>query len=141
MIESRVVSIVLSIAEFRRQGSQKRAEHFLEVRNKLRTDPRFQNIVNMLENDAPELSQVPFIDKRDFLGAFEEVALLMNSGLIRPEVAYYMFGYDSLRCWESEHFWSDVNRDSRYWALFKRFSLQMKEFEDKDQPELDKLRF
>jgi len=136
-----VSSLVLSIIEYKRQGSQKRAEHFLGIRNRLKTDPAFQKIVNMLETDAPELAEVPFIEKREFLGALEEVALMMNSGLIRPEVAFYMFGYDSIRCWESVRFWSDVNREALYWALFRRFAERMKELEDAEALDPDKLRF
>jgi hypothetical protein len=40
-----------------------------------------------------------------FLGFFEEVALMMNSGLIRKEVAHYMFGYYAIHCWDSKNFW------------------------------------
>jgi hypothetical protein len=55
--------------------------------------------------------------------------LLMNSGLIRKSVAHYMFGYYALRCWESEYFWLDVNRNSPYWAAFRTFVEQMKRIE------------
>lgn len=65
-----VISLILSFLEYRRQGSQKRAEHFLEIRNRLKNDPRIQNIGNCLEVDDPELLKIPFIDKRDFLGLF-----------------------------------------------------------------------
>jgi hypothetical protein len=61
---------------------------------------------------------------------FEEVTLLMNSGLIRKPVAHYMFGYYAIRCWESENFWSDVNRDSPYWAALRTFVDEMKNVED-----------
>jgi len=50
----------------------------------------------------------------------------MNSGLIKPQVAHYMFGYYALLCWESEEFWTGVNRLSDYWSLFADFCEQMK---------------
>ena len=134
-------SLLLSINEYKRQGSQKRAEHFLELRRKLKTNPSFQSIVDMLEYDAPELSSVAYIEKREFLGALEEVALMMNTGLIRPEVAYYMFGYDTIRCWDSQHFWSDMNRESTYWGLFRKFAQMMKRFEDAGELDPGSLRF
>lgn len=54
---------------------------------------------------------------------------MMNSGLVRKDVAHYMFGYYAIRCWESEHFWSEVNRKSIYWALFRDFVEKMKAIE------------
>jgi hypothetical protein len=56
---------------------------------------------------------------------FEEVALMLNSGIIRPAVAHYMFGYYAIRCGRSTHFWNSVNRHASYWALFNDFVARM----------------
>jgi hypothetical protein len=53
----------------------------------------------------------------------------MNSGLIRKQVAHYMFGYYAIQCWENSYFWSDVNRDSTYWLVFQDFAEQMMSIE------------
>ena len=71
------------------------------------------------------LRAVPFKVKRDYLGLFEEIAIAMNSGLIKAEVAHYMFGYYALLCRDSPDFWSNVNRASPYWSLFHDFCDQM----------------
>jgi hypothetical protein len=99
------------------------------MRYRLKDSAVFQEICALLEADDQKLDEVPFKDKRDLLGFFEEVALMMNSGLIRKNVAHYMFGYYAIRCWESEHFWSNVNRESIYWALFRDFATTMKTME------------
>jgi hypothetical protein len=52
-----------------------------------------------------------------------------------------MFGYYALRCWESQHFWADVNRDSSYWALFRDFVEQMKQAEDSFKYERERFTF
>ena len=124
-----LITLVKAVIEYAHQGAQKRAEYFLEMRKRLKENTSFREICALLETDDPNLQAVPFKEKRDLLGFFEEVALMVNSGLIRREVAHYMFGYYAIRCWESDHFWSDVNRGSTYWELFKDFSLQMKEME------------
>ena len=124
-----LVALIKGLVEYIKQGAQKRAEHFLTMRKRLKENDVFKHICALLEMDDPELINVPFKDKRDFLGLFEEVAIGMNSGLIKLSVAHYMFGYYAIRCWESQHFWKDVNRDSIYWIVFKDFVKQMNELE------------
>jgi hypothetical protein len=122
-------TLINGLAEYTHQGAQKRAEHFLTMRKRLKESEVFEELCSLLETDDPRLSGLSFKDKRSLLGLFEEVALMMNSGLIREDVAHYMFGYYAIRCWESQNFWSDVNRDSIYWALFKDFVEKMKAIE------------
>lgn len=120
-----LLALIKGLLEYIKQGAQKRAEHFLTMRKRLKENDAFKLICALLEMDNSELLDVPFKDKRDFLGLFEEVAIGLNSGLIRLSVAHYMFGYYAIRCWESQHFWEDVNRDSIYWIVFKDFVDQM----------------
>lgn len=136
-----LLALIKGLVEYIKQGAQKRAGHFLTMRKRLKENDVFKHICELLERDAPELTDVQFKDKRDFLGLFEEVAIGMNSGLIKLSVAHYMFGYDAIRCWESEYFWNDVNRDSIYWIVFKDFVKQMKETEKAFRFRRSKFRF
>ena len=122
-------SLVKGVFEFSRQAAQRRSEHFLEMRSRLKENTTFKEICALIEVDDPRLENVPFKEKRDLIGFFEDVALMMNSNLIKPAVAHYMFGYYAIRCWESKHFWSNVNRESQYWALFADFAGEMKRVE------------
>lgn len=124
-----VFALIKSCLEYKKQGAQKRSEHFLTMRKRLKDNENFKNICNLLETDDSKLLQIPFKEKRDFLGLFEEVAIAMNSGLIKPSVAHYMFGYYAIRCWESTNFWKDVNRASFYWIVFKDFAKKMRNME------------
>jgi hypothetical protein len=118
-------AFIKGVLEYAKQGAQKRAEQFLEMRNRFKKNESFRDICALLEHDDPKLQDIEFKEKRDFLGFFEELALVVNSGLIRREIAHYMFGYYAIKCWRSENFWinakSKINRDSIYWALFKDF--------------------
>ena len=124
-----VVTLAKGIVEYGRQGSQKRAEYFAELRTRLKASDSFKELSALIEVDNPKLESIPFKDKRDFLGFFEEVALMRNSRLISNEVAHYMFGYYAIRCWDSRHFWSGVNRESLYWTLFREFVDEMRNVE------------
>ncbi len=85
-----------------------------------------------------------FRDKFVFLGLFEELALLMRSRLVKPEVAHYMYGYYAIQCLRSKGFWRGAlppDEQSVYWLLFKEFAEEMLEIERHDMPNIDKLRF
>ena len=79
----------------------------------------------------PELEKVPYVEKRDFLGFFQELAIQMNSGLIPKEVVHYMFGYYAIRCWDCESFWKGVSRETLHWKLFRDFVEDMGRLDDR----------
>jgi len=122
-------TLIRAFLEYRGQGIQKRVERFLEMRKRFEENAQLKEICNLLEYKDKRLAEIPFKAKRDLLGFYEEIAIMLNSGIIRREVAHYMFGYYAIRCWESDDFWRDVNRNSRYWAVFKNFALEMKDIE------------
>ena len=67
----------------------------------------------------------------------------MNSGLIKKEVAYYMFGYFAMTCWDNEAFWSDpgIDRGSVYWSVLRNFVNQMKEIDSTYQYDRKLMKF
>lgn len=135
------ITLVKSGIEYTHQGAQKRADKFADMRIRFKDDQSFKNICDLLELDSSELVNIPFKDKRDFLGFFEEIAMLVNSRLIRVPVAHYMFGYYAIRCWESKNFWYEVNRESAYWFLFRDFVKKMRAIEANFSPSNDELRY
>lgn len=125
-----VVAVARATVEYRRQGAQKRAELFADIRKRLKAEPRFARLTELLVVDDPDLETVPFIDKWDFLGLIEEVGLLTNSGLIREEVSHHMFSYYALKCDESTHFWrgpKPIDRTHPTWAVFNDYARRMRD--------------
>lgn len=131
-----LATLIKALIEYTQQGKQKRAEHFFELRRRLKESPEFARVAELIDHShVPglsaqanrELAELPFRVKRDYLGLFEEIALATNSGLIKPKLAHYMFGYYALLCWDSKAFWTNVNQLSPYWALFEDFCNQMRE--------------
>src|SRR5436853_113700 len=113
-----LVTLIKALVEYRQQGRQKRAEHFFDLRGRLKGSREFAHVAELIDNahtadDAGvaarrKLQEVPFHVKRDYLGLFEEIAIAMNSGLIKPQVAHYMFGYYALLCRDTNEFWFNV---------------------------------
>src|ERR1700740_1522175 len=134
-------ALIKGVIEYRHQGAQKRAESFALMRQRFKDDLSFKEICDLLEMDDPRLVDIEFKDKRDFLGFFEEIALMVNSKLISPAGAHYMFGDYAIRCFDSSNFWTTVNRDSPYWSLFNEFARQMKDIEKDFSSKKRALRF
>ena len=127
-----LATFIKAVIEYRLQGRQKRAELFDKFRTTLKNDPRVVQITSLLEKDDKTLSAIPLIDRYYFLGYYEEIAIAMNSKLIKKDVAHYMVGYFAMRCWESENFWEGINRNGYYWSVFKKFVDTMQELENRN---------
>ncbi|MEH2321425.1 DUF4760 domain-containing protein [Nostoc sp.] len=125
-----LLTLMKGIYEYTRQLAQKRSEQYAEMRKRFRESKVIFQLIGMLETNDSNLAEVSWSDKVELLGFYEDIALMVNSGIIKRNVAFYMFGYYAIRCWESEYFWDDVNRDSRYWSLFRDFVNEMKAIEE-----------
>jgi hypothetical protein len=125
-----LVTLMKGIYEYTRQLAQKRSEQYAEMRKRFRESEVISKLIGMLETNDSNLAEVSWSEKVELLGFYEDIALMVNSGIIKRNVAFYMFGYYALRCWESEYFWYDVNRDSPYWSLFRNFVNEMKAIEE-----------
>ena len=124
-------SVSLSGLEYSRQGTLKRADYFFELGKRFKQDNNLMEICSLCEVDDPALKIKPYNKRASLLSFFEEIAISMDSKLIKKEVVHYMFGYYIIKCWESENFWFDLDRDGFYWTLFSRFAKEMKENETK----------
>ncbi len=134
-------TFINGLLEFRRQGRQKRADQFVQIRRRLKENEIFKRLTDLALRDAPELATMSPADKRDLLGLLEEVALMLNSGLIRREVAHYMFGSYVLACYQSNYFWKNLDAKDIYWSLFNDFAKQMKEEEQRFTFQSRRMRF
>lgn len=124
-------TLLKGVFEYMRQNAQKRAELYMQLGKQFIENTNFKRLFDLLDRRADdELRQLEYAHKLEFLRFFEDIAVLMNSRLIRPHVAHYMFAYYAIGCWESDGFWSDINRDSKYWALFRQFVAKMQSLED-----------
>lgn len=125
-----LLTIIAALYEYIQQGKIKRVEFFLQARNRLFENDEYREIIDLLEIDDEKLKTIEFKVKLEFIGYFEEIALLINSKVIRPEVAQYMFGYYALKCWDSKNFWiierKNLDKNDPYWAIFRTFVKDMK---------------
>ena len=124
------ITIIFGFFQYRRNMALQRAEQFSAMRRRRESSTTMNKLAELLEDDDISLRSIPWNEKIELLGFYEDVALMVNSGLMKKHVAHYMFSYYALRCWESKNFWHEVNRESHYWALFRDFVSEMKTIEN-----------
>ena len=101
------------------------------MRRRFKENEKFENISFLIETNNAAIRKISFSDKRAYLGFLEEIALLMNSKIIRKEVVHYMFGLYVIKCWKIEDFWDceeeglRINKESPYWALLRNLYEQV----------------
>lgn len=122
------VGLVSGTFEYRRQRRHIRAQHFIDLRRRFLENERFREILDLLASDDPALASQSIQDRRNLVGFLEEVAIMVDSRLIRMDVAHYMFGYYVHLVADSEHFWEGLQPDSEYWTLFRQFVKELYAF-------------
>jgi hypothetical protein len=123
-----LATLIKGTLEYVKQGTVKRSELYFQMRERYL---QFLYLFDLLDHQDNEeirnrLQSLPFGKKLDFLGFYEELAMMVESGLIRRAVAHYMYGYYAIACWDSDAFWNEENRNDPYWGLFKNFVEQSK---------------
>lgn len=136
-----LVTFVVASLEYARQTNTSRATHFVDMRRRFLETQLFREISGLLAKDDSRLTEISVQDRRNYVGFLEEVALMTNSKIIRPEVAHYMFGYYVLLADRSSHFWEGLDRQSIYWSVFRSFAKQMSAFESAPAKNLNALQF
>ena len=97
-----LIGFAWGLYQFHRDAILRRVDHLGRIRSALVSNPESSEILHLLDTDDPRLAEKPVLDRRAFVCLMEEVALLERRDLIRPDLAYYMFGYAAIRCAESD---------------------------------------
>ena len=123
------IGLVMGYLEYLRQGRQRRAEKYFEL---VREFGKYGKILDLLRSDSPKLRKLTLSEREEFLGFYEDLALMLHSGLIQEHLAFYAFGYWLDKVWNSSYFWHDPkNKENGYWFLLRQLQFRMKAREPK----------
>ncbi|MBN2833605.1 MAG: hypothetical protein JXR48_01425 [Candidatus Delongbacteria bacterium] len=128
-----IFSFIKGYFEYRSFNRLKRVEFYMSLRHKFKENDTIQKISEIIENnDEEKIENISSIDKYTYLGFFEDIALLVNSKLIKPEIAHYMFGYYAIKCSKNTIFMKEIEDKSMYWIEFYRFVKKMNDLEKRN---------
>jgi hypothetical protein len=116
-----------------REGRLKRFEKYQQMQSRYRHDHSIQTVFRWLYPDQydgaeAKLATASTNDKLNFMGFYEELAIMVNSKIMIPEAAYYTFGVDAVEFWEKEGQW----RYDPTWKLFNSFVHGAQEFHKRE---------
>jgi NDP-sugar pyrophosphorylase family protein len=138
-----IITLIKGYLEYKLTSTQKRSEFYERLGTKLETDETLKLIIHYLETNDTEIRNLARFERYKFLRFYEDIALIMNSDLIKPEIAHYMFSYYAVKCFDSDDFWHDIERNSIYWRVFNEFVEKMKKMENQNLtiPQNEKIKF
>jgi hypothetical protein len=114
-----------------RAAKLSRTEFFLSQHRRLFDNEDLYDVLCLLDGDEEELTDEGMPDKkRKFLTFIEEMALLVNSGQINREVAFYMFGYYAICARNGVNFAAGMDMSLQHWSLFFDFANNAEVFLD-----------
>jgi hypothetical protein len=126
-VAAAILGFGFALIQYRRDRLVRRVEHFARMHDILLSNQPLSKILHLVERDDAELAAISTTDKRAFVCFMEQVAVLLKAGLIRRELAYYMFGYPAIKCADSTHLWfGDFPKDEQNWAEFFAFVREMR---------------
>jgi hypothetical protein len=136
-----IVTVIRAVFEYSKQNLLARFEKYDELSKGWSEDKEIQEIILLLDDDPRgQLLKMHRSRKEAFVGVYEEIALMLESGIIKKQIAYYMFGYHTILCYENKDFWTtEMDLEHRYWTLFRRFAEQMKKIDDDVQAGREKI--
>lgn len=112
------------------EASLRRTEFFLAQHRRLFDDKDLYEVLCYLDGDDPWLLNWEMWDKkRKFLTFIEEIALLVNSKKIDPDVAYYMFGHYARCARTGENFNEGIDTAASHWWVFREFCEKSEAYE------------
>ena len=118
-------TFVKGINEYSLKNRLSRYQQFISQRKEFEATSVLTNIYGFILDDSqPDLSQKNVWDRIFFLVFMENIAIMMNSGLLSKNVVHNTWGNGILRCYANDSFWKgiDDNRKngqrSPYWRVF-----------------------
>jgi hypothetical protein len=103
----------------------KRFDKFQEFEKRYREEDALVKVREWIyreQNSNKVVTRPSAYDLQNFMEFFEEIAVMINSGLMNPDLASYTIGIDAARFYDTE---TQFHNDP-YWTLFNSFAQRMK---------------
>jgi hypothetical protein len=123
-----------------------RFEKFQDFQKRYREDDTLSKVRRWIYSEQHSSSGTPKpsepkpsdYEMQQFIGFFEEIAIMINSGLMSDDLAAYTIGIDAARFYDT----ATEYRGDEYFPLFNSFAERMKErFKTLSKTEVEALRF
>lgn len=120
-----ILTFIKAVIEYARQNKLKRYEKFQEMSRRFDENHDIAMVCELVMQDAPQLADIAKYKKEVVICFFEEVAILQNSRILPENLIVNSFGYYAIKCYESKHFWANLDKCELFYGLLTGFCEKM----------------
>jgi len=118
---------IKGIFEFSRQNAMRRLELFQSMRKRFEESPSIKRVRDALESDGKDaFATLTKNDKVDFLAFYEDLALMVDTRMMRFDIAQYWFSFYVIMANDEDAFWVGLDPNLPYWKVVRQFAAKMK---------------
>jgi hypothetical protein len=125
---------IKALFEYKKKVALDGFQMLIKMQSDFHSNPSFCRIRNEFDG-ASNFQAIPRAERAEYATFFEDIALLRRSNLLSPELAFYMFGFEARRCWNSDSFWADMDRDDKWWGVLRSFVDEVDELRIRIDPD------
>jgi hypothetical protein len=129
------------VVEFIKSNAIRRYEKFHEMSVRFDENPKIQLVCKLLHGVNNSIHTVTTQDKEVFICFLEEIYFMMNSRIMKQDLALYTFGYYGKLALRSEEFWHGLNRLEPSYMHFLSFCRLAKSYVPARVPDRRKLTY
>lgn len=123
-----LVAFVKGVIELVHSNAIHRYEKFHQMSVRFDENEDIQKVCALL-HDAGHPGTLTKQQKEVFICFLEEIQFMINSGIMKRDLALYTFGYYGKMAMESEKFWQELNRNEPFYAHFMEFCNQARSYQ------------
>lgn len=116
-----LAAFIKGVVELMHSNAIRRYEKFHEMSVRFDESTEIQKVCGLLHGSNSSTDSVTVQEREVFICFMEEVFFMVNSGLMKLELALYSFGYYARLALDNPQFWQALNRDEGFYVHFVRF--------------------
>ena len=117
-----LLAFAKGIVELIESNAMRRYEKFQHMSVRFDESPDIQKVCAFLhDNESQATGDLTKQQKEVFICFLEEIYFMMNSGIMKRDLALYTFGYYAAMAIDSEQFWHDLRKSDPFYVHFLRF--------------------
>ena len=109
------------VIEFVHSNAIRRYEKFHQMSVRFDENAEIQKVCDLLHGANGSAETLTTQQKEVFICFLEEIYFMMNTGIMKRDLALYTFGYYGKMALDSEQFWQGLNKNEPFYVHFVEF--------------------
>ena len=120
---------IKGVVEFVHSNAIRRYEKFHQMSVRFDDNAEIQKVCELLHGANSAAGPLTKQQKEVFICFLEEIYFMMNSGIMKRDLALYTFGYYGKTALDSEPFWQGLNKNEPFYIHFLEFCRLAKSYQ------------